>query len=197
MREDYNLRQQKTYFDYKDYSTEKLEELLRSDKFTSAVNEIIIDILDERDTSIQLDNHEKTENQNEQDTRFFYIPKSRFVILWIISFGLFPSYWIYKNWQFIRDRERPEIMPFWRGFFGIFFCHSLLNYIKNDKDLNANLKANFQSSSLATQWVIYSMLGSLLANIHEITFTFIAMAFFVLSIFSLLPVQNYINKAAC
>ncbi len=194
MKVGYNLRQQKIYDDYKVYSSEKLEEFLKSDKFTSAINDIIIDILNERDPTIQIDNQDNIENQYQQDTKFFYIPKIRFVILSFISLGLFQNYWIYKNWQFIRDRERPEIKPFWRGFFGIFFCHSLLNYVKNDKELNSNIKANFNSSNLATEWIIFSIIGNLLAKTHDNIYFCIGLIISTLSFLFLCPVQNYINK---
>ena len=68
---------------------------------------------------------------------FLHIPVSRLILLSIGSCGLYEAYWIYKNWRYIKERDKLNIRPFWRGVFGIFFCHSLLRRIHEDKEARA------------------------------------------------------------
>ena len=110
----------------------------------------------------------------------------------IASWGLYEAYWIYKNWKYINEREGLGIRPFWRGFFGIFFCHSLLSRIKEDKDARALIEPSF-SAQLATGWVILLILANLIGGAPSgITLQIIAAV--MPSYLFLVPVQNYINS---
>ena len=62
-------------------------------------------------------------------TRGAYYPVSlpKFLILSVLTFGLFEFYWLYKNWAFIKERDRSDILPVARAIFGVFFLYSLIN----------------------------------------------------------------------
>jgi hypothetical protein len=192
MRENYGLRQKKMYSDYENYSTSKLEEMINSDKYNSEVVSIIEDIIYDRNPLNKDVNALEINVTNEP--RFLYIPIYRLVIMNIISFGLYECYWIYKNWKYIKERNRPDILPFWRGIFSIFFCHSLLDNIKYDTETNAIIKAEFSASNLATGWVILITLGNILARTKNITAIYIGLIIAIFSFLFFLPVQIYINK---
>lgn len=57
------------------------------------------------------------------------ISLNKFVILSIISFGLYPFWWTYKAWRFFRDEHNLEVMPAARTLFSIIFLYSLFNKI--------------------------------------------------------------------
>jgi hypothetical protein len=125
---------------------------------------------------------------------FLYIPIGRLVFMGIISLGIYDAYWIYKNWKFIKERDGMDIQPFWRGVFGIFFCHKLLRAIRDDQQANAIAPGTFSAGGLATGWVILVVVGNISGRIPD---PIIALPFFFLVSLSFLffiPVQNYINK---
>ena len=73
MKKNYNSKQRKIYSDYSEYSTEKFEEAINSQKYVSGVLEIIQNILDERKKNLinsvlppKNGNHENTEKNYEK-----------------------------------------------------------------------------------------------------------------------------------
>ena len=53
----------------------------------------------------------------------------RFLILNLLSLGLYRAYWNYKNWKAIKEAEKIDISPFWRTIFITFFTHALFKKI--------------------------------------------------------------------
>ena len=106
------------------------------------------------------------DNQHEtaQVPLFLYIPVARLVLLSIVSFGLYEAYWIYKNWSYIKERDGLNIMPFWRGVFGLFFCHSLLRRIYEDKEARVVQPPSFSAGGLATGWVVLMIVSNVVGR---------------------------------
>lgn len=90
---------------------------------------------------------------------FLHISVTKLILMSVASLGLYEAYWIYKNWKYINEREGLGIHPFWRGWFGIFFCHSLLQRIKENEAAGMLTESSF-SVQLATGWVILTVLSS-------------------------------------
>ncbi len=131
-----------------------------------------------------------------QEPLFLYISVTRLILMSVASVGLYEAYWIYKNWKYIKEREftpaaRAAIgHPFWRGIFGIFFCHSLLRRIKEDEAASKLIEPSF-SVHLATGWVILTILTEFIGPFVpipgiEVIIVMPSYLFFV-------PVQKYIN----
>ncbi len=122
---------------------------------------------------------------------FLYISVTRLILMSVASIGFYEAYWIYKNWKYINEREGRGLWPFWRGIFGVFFCHSLLKKIKEDQDARALIEPSF-SVQLATGWLILVILANLIGGAPGIAAGIIA--FVMPSYLFLVPVQNYINS---
>jgi amino acid permease len=122
---------------------------------------------------------------------FLYISPARLIIMSIVSMGIYEAYWIYKNWRYIKERSGMNITPFWRGVFGVFFCHSLLRKIHEDQEARSIQAPTFSPVMLATVWVILVILANIVSRADSITVTIIAA--FIPSFLCLVPVQNYIN----
>ena len=122
---------------------------------------------------------------------FLYIPVARLIILSIVSFSLYEAYWIYKNWRYIKERDGLQIRPFWRGIFGVFFCHSLLARIHNDEHARAVQEPTFSAGGLATGWVVLVITANLISRAPAVAATIVAA--FIPSFLCLVPVQLYIN----
>jgi hypothetical protein len=122
---------------------------------------------------------------------FLHISLARLIILSIFTWSLYEAYWIYKNWRYIKDRYNLQIRPFWRGIFGIFFCHSLLERIHEDKEARDVQVPTFSARGLATGWVILIIFANLIGRIG---LTASIIAAFIPSFLCLVPVQRYINS---
>lgn len=55
----------------------------------------------------------------------------KFILLSVVSLGLYEVWWIYKSWSFFRDKDNLDIMPAARALFAIFFLNSLFDRIQD------------------------------------------------------------------
>lgn len=132
---------------------------------------------------------------------FLHIPISRLIFMSIISCGLYEVYWIYKNWRYFKERDNLNIKPFWRAIFGVFFCHSLLKKIHQDKELNQFSNPTFSAEILATIWVVSRIALNIISQysskiggaIDENSTAMVILLSFSFLLF--VPVQKYINSA--
>lgn len=127
-----------------------------------------------------------------QEPLFLHISPARLIILSIVSMSLYEAYWIYKNWRYIKERDGLKIQPFWRGVFGIFFCHSLLRRIHEDGEARAVEAPSFSPGGLATGWVILLIIGNIVGRAPGVAASIISA--FIPSFLCLVPVQKYINS---
>ena len=122
---------------------------------------------------------------------FLYVPVSRLILLSIVSFSIYEAYWVYKNWRYVKERDNLTMRPFWRGWFGIFYCHSLLRRIHEDKEARSVLMPSFSPSGLASGWVVLVILGNLVSRAPSTSASVVSA--FIPSFLCLVPVQSYIN----
>ncbi|MGO9641270.1 MAG: hypothetical protein ACLP1Y_08210 [Candidatus Acidiferrales bacterium] len=127
-----------------------------------------------------------------QGIPFLYVPVARVILLSIASCGLYEAYWIYKNWWYVKKADGLQIHPFWRGMFGVFFCHSLFRRIHKDAEATAAQEASFSAGGLATGWVILIILANLISRVGGVASI---IAYLMPSYLFLVPVQNYVNAA--
>jgi hypothetical protein len=122
---------------------------------------------------------------------FLRISITRLVLMSVLSFGLYEVYWIYKNWRYLKERGDLNIWPFWRGFFGIFFCHSLLRDIHEDPVVGRIQTPTFSPGGLATGWVVLRIFGNLVSRASGVESLFVAAL--VPSYLFFVPVQKHVN----
>jgi hypothetical protein len=113
---------------------------------------------------------------------YLYISTGRLIFMTVISLGVFSSYWVYKNWRYIKERDDLDIMPFWRGWFAFFHFHSLLKYIKEDPKLSHTERPDYSSGWLTFGFIAFTLCGNQIIIPSMLTFLFI------------LPAHNYITK---
>ena len=63
---------------------------------------------------------------------YFEVSLPKFVVMSVVTWGIFSLYWAYKQWVHISARSREGISPFWRAFFAPLWSFSLLERIKVD-----------------------------------------------------------------
>jgi len=95
------------------------------------------------------------DSRAESQAPFFAVSPLKLVVMSIFTFGLYELYWFYKNWQYFKLREKENISPFWRAFFGIFFCYSMFSEIREwQKELG---KGQMPAGWLAFGWIVTTM----------------------------------------
>lgn len=91
---------------------------------------------------------------------WFPVTTPKLLLMSLCTLGLYQVYWLYQHWQCVRQRERSDIMPFWRAVFGLFFVHALYARI-NDSARNAGLPPNGHANALAALWIVLGLLWKL------------------------------------
>ncbi len=113
---------------------------------------------------------------------YLYISTERLIFMSVFSLGIFTSYWVYKNWRYIKERDGLDIMPFMRGWFAIFHFYSLLKYIKEDPKISHPERPDYSSGWLTFGFIAFTMCGNQILIPLMLSFLFI------------LPAHNYISK---
>jgi hypothetical protein len=115
---------------------------------------------------------------------FFPVSLVKLGVLSVCTLGIYQIYWFYQNWRLVQAREGTDISPVWRGIFGVFFCRSLFQRVR-EHGMFHGITPAFSVGGMAAGWII-ATLGSRLPDPYWlITFT---------SILFLFPVQSYVNR---
>lgn len=93
---------------------------------------------------------------------FHVVGKTKFIALYLLTFGLYHIVWMYQQWAQFKRQRRADMWPVARGIFPIFFTHSLTSEI--DRELKrADIRHTWSPSGLATGIVVL-MIGTNLFN---------------------------------
>src|SRR5262249_28176473 len=91
---------------------------------------------------------------------YFEVSLFKLTVMSICTFGLYELYWFYKNGNFIKQRERTDILPFWRAFFAYFFCYQCFSRIRVSAAA-LGLPQLISAGPLAAGWIITTLLWRL------------------------------------
>jgi hypothetical protein len=133
-------------------------------------------------------------HENEAKPRYFHVSIGRLIALSIFSCGVFETYWMYKNWKYIRSQTGENISPFWRAIFGVFYCRKLLKAIHDDDKMIELEAPRFSPTGLTAGWIIFIFLARAIGNADETGMAGAVVAWLMPSYLFLAPVQGYVNK---
>ncbi|WP_101926774.1 MULTISPECIES: DUF4234 domain-containing protein [Luteimonas] len=89
---------------------------------------------------------------------FFVVSPAKLVVLYLVTFGLYPLYWFYMHWSRARVGREETIWPVARAVFAVFFVHALARRI--DGRLRAvGLPRRWWPMTLATVYVALEVLN--------------------------------------
>ena len=83
----------------------------------------------------------------------------RFIFLSILSFGLYPIWWIFEAWRFFIQKDKLDIMPAMRTILAYLFIYSLFNKIQTYTE-----RRGYSQEKLPLMMCIGFILSSLLAD---------------------------------
>ena len=140
----------------------------------------------------------KKEEKQITNIEYFAISPKRLALFFILTFGIYETYWFYKNWQAIKKAEGQNILPFWRAIFRVFFCHSLFKKVLESAK-NNNYQESYSPGWLATAYialfVVIVAFGSSLGRVEssDTGLNFIWLIIASITFVPLLSVQKAIN----
>ncbi len=120
---------------------------------------------------------EETFAVNETETtKVEIVTLQKFILLSIVSFGLYDIWWMYKGWKFFKEKDNLDIMPFPRALFALFFMIGLFDRIQDFAHENGYAKT-FSSLGCFLGVIGFNLLGRLPEPYFIISF--ISFLFFV------------------
>jgi hypothetical protein len=114
---------------------------------------------------------------------FFPVSIKKFVIMSLVTFGLYKLYWFYKNWRIYNERTGSDLWPVVRALFAFIFCYSLFKKVHKEAESN-NIKVKFLPSVAAISMVFLSLCSKLPDPCWLVA---------LISFVPLIPIQSAIN----
>jgi hypothetical protein len=65
----------------------------------------------------------------ESENSEYVISLNKFILLSVLTIGIYELWWMYKIWRYYKQKENLDIMPAARAIFSIFFLYGLMNKI--------------------------------------------------------------------
>ena len=115
---------------------------------------------------------------------YFSVSTTKFIVMSLLTAGLYEIYWFYKNWKYIKIRTRAKIRPFWRTVFSIFYCYPLFKHIQESGNSHGS-RSDINPGGLAAGYIVLTML-------HRLPDPFWLVS--LLAFVPLIPVQGAINS---
>ena len=110
---------------------------------------------------------------------------TKFIILSILSLGLYEIWWMYKSWKFFKEKDVLDIMPVARAIFTLLFTYQLFEKIQDFAKSNG-YASSYSSGLLFVFFVILNILGRLPEPFWLIS---------LLSVVCIIPSLNAFNYA--
>lgn len=112
---------------------------------------------------------------------YFPVSLAKLLVMSLCTFGFYQPFWLFSQWYYVKEREKPTISLLWRVFFAIFFCYPLFRRIRATANAQ-NISPSFSPASCAVGWIIFVLMSP--------TPLFLVSTF---SVLFLLPVQRTVN----
>ena len=121
------------------------------------------------------------------------------------TFGLYDSYWLFRNWRYIKPREPERISPSWRTIFALFYMYPCLKRIKA-MAVEKNIATDLPMGWLALGWIcvpfflvvlalmLKSSYGPPLLNLGALNAPLQCLFMVPWGYIFLLPVQKLVNQ---
>jgi hypothetical protein len=86
----------------------------------------------------------------------FAVGTVKVFVMSLCTLGIYQLYWMYRHWRLIQARDRSDIMPFWRAFFGVIWCWPLFKRVKEDGQ-TYGVSESFPAEVLAVLYIILNI----------------------------------------
>ncbi len=121
------------------------------------------------------------------------ISPKNFILLSVLSFGVYQYLWFYRNWTYFEEKEKMDIYPLFRVLLAIFFAYQFFKKVL----ISAKKKGYKQYYSpvlIAVLWILFVLIGRFNFRSNDNTNTYFIIFFIALfQIAFLLPVLRALN----
>lgn len=101
----------------------------------------------------------EAKHKAEDEPQLFVVGVTKFVLLSVLTWSLYTTYWFYKNWKAVAASENIKVRPVWRAIWAIFFVYPLLKKMQamiSERDSKVDLSALDRS----VLWIAFSLSSS-------------------------------------
>jgi len=123
------------------------------------------------------------------DSSYYAVASSKVFILSIVTYGGYLMYWFYKNWDYVKLREKSSIIPWGRAFFYSFWYYPLYKSFGQDdafSETHASKGRNVRYALLAVAFLVF-----MVATAADHVLSYVA---FILLSAAVLPLVEKINQ---
>ncbi|MFC3152883.1 DUF3857 domain-containing protein [Litoribrevibacter euphylliae] len=125
---------------------------------------------------------------DDYEAKFYPVDNIKYLALSFMTFGVYTVYWLYKNWQYIKERDQSNIMPLARAIFSIIWYYPLAKQIfLINKD-----KLTKRDHAIISLLLVAFIIGYLISNTQGI-YVFLGLAFQIFCVFFLVLLVNMQN----
>ena len=120
--------------------------------------------------------------QNNQKEKFSRIvPTWKFILLSVITFGIYELVWFYKNWKLLKKEKGLKISPFWRALFSPLFAGSIAGHLQKYLK-EKNNSCNYSPTLIGISYFVITILWRL------------PDPYWLLSFFTFIPILPLVNS---
>jgi hypothetical protein len=94
--------------------------------------------------------------QTPEEHLYFPVSVSKFIVMSLVTFGLYEVYWCYQNWVRIESRTREPMRPIWRAVFAVFWIGNLFERMRADLK-RASVPVSWSPTLLAVLFFVLSI----------------------------------------
>jgi transglutaminase-like putative cysteine protease len=122
--------------------------------------------------------------------RYYPMDSVKFIFLWVVTWGIFPIYWFYRNWKYAQSEPSPsKMMPSMRGLFYQFWYYPMYRRLSASAQLTkagAAAPGKFQATALSVAFFTVITLSAIVDTL--------ALPLLLLSAILALPLLNMVNR---
>lgn len=120
--------------------------------------------------------------QNNQKEKFSrVIPTWKFILLSVITLGIYELVWFYRNWKLLKTEKDLKISPFWRAFFAPVWAGSIAGHIQKYLKEKSN-PSNYSPTLIGITYFLIFILHKL------------PDPYWIVSYFTFLPILPLLNN---
>lgn len=113
-----------------------------------------------------LENSEQDLKVKSNEMEFYIVSPKKFLILFLGTLGIYAVYWFYKHWSQYKKSTNENVWPIMRGFFSIFFIHSLFSFFEMKYEKKTG-EAPKSINYLATIYVVVAIVSQICKKLSE------------------------------
>lgn len=116
---------------------------------------------------------------NAEINPYYVVSRNKFLVLYLLTMGLYELVWMYKNWMQQRTVKNENLWPIPRAIFSIFFVHQLFGRQAQDLE-HTSPEMQWSAMPFATLYVVLTLINLALNFVTGDEYAAVDMVYFPL-----------------